>query len=1109
MANYNAIMARANQVASTPYSQYGGQMVAGFTPDQYSAFNTVNNAQGIAQPYFDAARNYGTMGAAPITGQQIQSYENPYQQQVINATLGNLNLLNSQQQANLTSGVAGSGGLFNDRYGVAQGQLAGQQATTEAPTLAQLSASNYTQALSAAQADRSAYQNAAYTFGNLGNANLQAILSGANAELSSGGLQQQLAQQYLTVPYQQFLQQQAFPYQQTGWLAGIDTGVGSNMGGTSTTTATPAAPNPWSTVAGIGMGIGAFLNRGGGINRPRHYDSGGGVPTMPYSGNSPMYGGVTSYVPTAQIVHGSGPPKAPSAPSTSSTTNPLQLGESIGKAFGKIEPKVASYLGNLDPSIGDAQQAGLASGMSADEVGLGIEGAFRKGGGIHLPRRHYDEGGSVPFPGAYNPTELPPVQGFGGDAPAAPAPLLDLGQPIQLPPSMATMASAPADASGFTRPSWAGAVSAPGLSSNAAEVTPSASRAWPGETPPSAAVAPPAREPSAQQEAPVYTGGDRKNALSYGAGVVSMDRAKNAIGTFESGNDYSSVGPPTKLGRALGRYQVMEKELSGQLKQAGLPSMTSQEFLRDPKAQDKLFETVFGGIMEKRGNFNDAASIWFSGRPVAEAGGRKDVLGTTVPMYLANTNAILAKDVGDTVSPSARAPRTGTATLGDTKMIAPGADTAVTGSDERSKRSGLFGLNMSPETRTAMLKAGFTMLASGSPYLGVAAGQAGLAGMGSYQESKRYADTQAAATRKEALNERMINARIGQLDQAAKTAASRLDVYTKWQGETERHNQENERRLVDVEHRRLDQEARLANKPPPNYQWADEGRTKVKPIEGGPADPTVIAATSGAKRPPVQGISPEMQEVNARQIVAGNLSPLVGLPRTPEGLQIRNAYRQRAVQILMEERGMNPEQAAAELNEKEQGFKARQIGINSQARTAGVREENLNLILRAADAAIPAALEASEKVKRLPFTPLSRIIQHGEMMVSDPDLVEFGMANLQLAEHWARAMNPTGVMRESDRDKAMSFLDTNLTKGTYERAVMQLKKQITRERDAIRGVPASTPLNLAAPTPEPGAGAGTEEHPAAAATPHEGDRKQFKQGWGVFRGGQWAPEARP
>jgi hypothetical protein len=147
---------------------------------------------------------------------------------------------------------------------------------------------------------------------------------------------------------------------------------------------------------------------------------------------------------------------------------------------------------------------------------------------------------------------------------------------------------------------------------------------------------------------------------------------------------------------------------------------------------------------------------------------------------------------------------------------------------------------------------------------------------------------------------------------------------------------------------------------------------------------------------------------------------------------------------------MTPAQAASFMSTQLPAFKAGQVGESAGARTAGTREANLNLILKATDAAIPAALEASEKVARTGWVPLNRLIQSGEVIASDPELKEFGMANLQLAEHWARAMNPTGVMRESDRDKALSFLSTADSPETYRRAVMQLQKQITRERDAIR-----------------------------------------------------------
>jgi hypothetical protein len=132
--------------------------------------------------------------------------------------------------------------------------------------------------------------------------------------------------------------------------------------------------------------------------------------------------------------------------------------------------------------------------------------------------------------------------------------------------------------------------------------------------------------------------------LSYGTGVVDIKQAAEAIGTFESGGRYDLQGVQTKHGRALGKYQVMENFLPEFLRDAGMPAMTKEEFLKSPSAQDQLFNSRFGSYMKETGSFNDAASKWFSGKTMAEAGSRKDALGTTVPAYVANVNAILAKN---------------------------------------------------------------------------------------------------------------------------------------------------------------------------------------------------------------------------------------------------------------------------------------------------------------------------------------------------------------------------------------------------------------------------------------------------------------------------------
>jgi hypothetical protein len=126
----------------------------------------------------------------------------------------------------------------------------------------------------------------------------------------------------------------------------------------------------------------------------------------------------------------------------------------------------------------------------------------------------------------------------------------------------------------------------------------------------------------------------RAGAATAPAGF-DMDRAKYASGSIESGGRYNAVGPVTNRGdRAYGKYQVMGANIPSWTKEALGSSMTPSEFLASPEAQEAVFETQFGKSVAKYGNPADAASVWFSGRPLAKAGNASDVLGTTVPQYV-------------------------------------------------------------------------------------------------------------------------------------------------------------------------------------------------------------------------------------------------------------------------------------------------------------------------------------------------------------------------------------------------------------------------------------------------------------------------------------------
>lgn len=137
-----------------------------------------------------------------------------------------------------------------------------------------------------------------------------------------------------------------------------------------------------------------------------------------------------------------------------------------------------------------------------------------------------------------------------------------------------------------------------------------------------------------------YNGADGK----WGSVIVPLEAARNAIASNEG--TYTSRGPQVtdkagNTGRGLGRYQVMSYNLAPWLKEAGMPSMSEEQFLSDRSAQDKLFDFKFGQYQQKYGSWNRAASAWFTGNPDAD-GNASDGYHTK-SWYIAHGNAALAR----------------------------------------------------------------------------------------------------------------------------------------------------------------------------------------------------------------------------------------------------------------------------------------------------------------------------------------------------------------------------------------------------------------------------------------------------------------------------------
>jgi hypothetical protein len=288
LAQYNSVTAQANQTATTPFQTYSGQFVAPTTTEQNTGIANTNTAAGSYQPYYDAATS--TLGATqanttgvndaatglaaagsegvnatPLTGSQIDSYLSPYLGEVLGSTEAIQNQENQQQQSGQLGNAITSGAFGSDRTGIAAANLEEQQNLANNSTIANIANTGYVNAqgvaqqqqgvnLSAGQANRAALETAATNLagigstaygegantsselGALGTGAQTAGLAGANAQIAAGTVQQQTEQAQDTAEYNQFLQEQSYPFQVGSWLAGISEGIGTNEGSTTTTT---------------------------------------------------------------------------------------------------------------------------------------------------------------------------------------------------------------------------------------------------------------------------------------------------------------------------------------------------------------------------------------------------------------------------------------------------------------------------------------------------------------------------------------------------------------------------------------------------------------------------------------------------------------------------------------------------------------------------------------------------------------------------------------------------------------------------------------------------------------------------------------------------------
>ena len=304
--------AALTDINKNPYQQYGGERIAGFQPLQQRTFETAEQMQpsqqiGLGSSIAGMAglgalgTNYqgGQFSGGQFGGNEAQQYMNPYMQNVVD-----IQQREAQRQADIAGTQRGaqavkSGAFGGSRQAIVDAEAARNLAIQKGDIQAQGLNQSYQQAMAQFNADQARRMQAdqlgeqsrqygaglrmqglqtglqaAGQLGQLGQTEYGQRIGITQLQSQLGAQQQQQAQRPLDMAYQDFLNQQNYPYKQLGFMSDMIRGL--PLGQQSTQSVYAAPPNLMGQLGGIGMGA-YGLSKMGMFDSPTPGKAGGGL----------------------------------------------------------------------------------------------------------------------------------------------------------------------------------------------------------------------------------------------------------------------------------------------------------------------------------------------------------------------------------------------------------------------------------------------------------------------------------------------------------------------------------------------------------------------------------------------------------------------------------------------------------------------------------------------------------------------------------------------------------------------------------------------------------------------------------------------------------------
>ncbi len=502
----------------------------------------------------------------------------------------------------------------------------------------------------------------------------------------------------------------------------------------------------------------------------------------------------------------------------------------------------------------------------------------------------------------------------------------------------------------------------------------------------------PASAPQPQASASI---GTPLNALGQGSASTTQTGSAMgfapAIAKIESGGNYNEVGPAVHGGdRALGKYQVMASNVPQWTKEALGVSMTPEQFLASPQAQDAVFNAKFGSYVQKYGP-EGAARAWFAGEGGMNNPNAKDVLGTTVAGYAKNFMGALGQG---------------------------GAAIPTTAQPAQYQGQG------------AQNVAGMPALPGMSPQVAQRIGQ---------MLTNPY-----TAPLAQALLQRYVvpptPVKVGE----GEVLVNPYTGHTVAQGQVKPVTVSEGGAAINPTTGQPIYQAPI--KPMAVAPGGSLVTQAGQPVFTAPNKPVTVAPGSALVQPdtakPVFENKSGMFDdktltAMADQYIAGDKSVFQNLGRGGQAAENIVALRQK-VQQRMEEKGISPEQQAVKMAEYN--------GMIQTQKTLGSRIANIEMAVTEAQQLAPQVLETSAAVDRTRFPSINKILLAGEKGMGDPDVVKLGIALNSFINVYSRAINPGGAPTVNDKEHARELLSDAWSSGQLQAGMGQLMKEMDLAR---------------------------------------------------------------